>query len=38
VEFDIASHALELNPDTSGVVELADGSELAFHGVEKIEW
>ena len=38
VEYDLASHALELNPDTTGVVELADGSSLTFEGVEKIEW
>ncbi|WP_271271805.1 VCBS domain-containing protein [Aliamphritea hakodatensis] len=38
VEYDLAAQALELNPDTSGVVTMADGSELTFEGVEKIEW
>ncbi|WP_261842456.1 VCBS domain-containing protein [Aliamphritea ceti] len=38
VEYDLAAKALELNPDTSGVVTMADGSELTFEGVEKIEW
>ncbi|MES9857436.1 MAG: VCBS domain-containing protein, partial [Sedimenticola sp.] len=38
VQYDIADHALSLNPDTSGVVTFADGSELSFDGVERIEW
>ena len=38
VEYDLASHALELNPDTSGLVTLADGSELTIDGIERIEW
>ena len=38
MEYDLATHALELNPDTAGVVTLADGSELAFDGIERIEW
>ncbi|RRS34952.1 MAG: hypothetical protein NV67_11930, partial [Gammaproteobacteria bacterium (ex Lamellibrachia satsuma)] len=38
MEYDLAAHALELNPDTAGVVTLADGSELAFDGIERIEW
>ncbi|OQX30979.1 MAG: hypothetical protein B0D94_08465 [Candidatus Sedimenticola endophacoides] len=38
VQFDIADHALSLNPDTSGVITFADGSELTFDGVERIEW
>ncbi|WP_432471941.1 VCBS domain-containing protein [Amphritea sp. HPY] len=38
LEYDIAAQALELNPDTSGVVTMADGSELTFEGIEKIEW
>ncbi|WP_315981313.1 hypothetical protein [Aliamphritea spongicola] len=35
LEYDLAAQALELNPDTSGVVTMADGSELTFEGVEK---
>ncbi|MBV1951599.1 MAG: hypothetical protein KUG64_05325, partial [Cycloclasticus sp.] len=38
VEYDLAAGALELQPDTSGVVEMADGSELTFDGVETIQW
>ncbi|MBL3529368.1 MAG: cadherin-like domain-containing protein, partial [gamma proteobacterium endosymbiont of Lamellibrachia anaximandri] len=38
LDYDMAAHALELNPDTAGVVTLADGSELTFDGIEKIEW
>ena len=38
LEYDLAAQALELNPDTSGVVTMADGSELTFDGIEKIEW
>jgi len=38
VQYDLADHALQLNPDTSGVITLADGSELTFDGIEKIEW
>ncbi|WP_188885262.1 cadherin domain-containing protein, partial [Amphritea balenae] len=38
LEYDLAAQALELNPDTSGVVTMADGSELTFEGIEKIEW
>ncbi len=38
VEYDLAAHALELSPDSAGVVELSDGSQLTFDGVDKIEW
>ncbi|MFK7976667.1 MAG: tandem-95 repeat protein, partial [Halioglobus sp.] len=38
VEYDLASGALELQPDTSGVITLADGSELTFDGIESINW
>ena len=38
VQYDLAAHALELNPDTSGVITLSDGSELTFDGIERIEW
>jgi len=38
IEYDLASGALELQPDTSGVVEMADGSEPTFDGVETIQW
>ncbi|MCV6612921.1 MAG: VCBS domain-containing protein [Amphritea sp.] len=38
MDYDLAAQALELNPDTSGVVTMADGSELTFEGIEKIEW
>ncbi len=38
VEYDLAAGALDLQPDTSGVVEMADGSELTFDGVETIQW
>ena len=37
-EYDIAASALELNPDTAGVISFGDGSELSFEGVERIEW
>ena len=38
VEYDLAAGALELNPDTAGVITFGDGSELTFEGVERIEW
>ena len=38
LEYDIAASALELNPDSSGVISFGDGSELGFEGVERIEW
>ncbi len=38
VEYDLAAQALKLDPDSSGVVTLNDGSELTFDGVDKIEW
>ena len=38
VEYDLAAGALELEPDTQGVIKLADGSELTFDGVESIQW
>ena len=38
VEYDLAAGALDLQPDTSGVVEMADGSSLTFDGVETIQW
>ncbi|MES9958037.1 MAG: cadherin-like domain-containing protein, partial [Sedimenticola sp.] len=38
VQYDIADHALSLDPDASGVITFSDGSELTFDGVERIEW
>ena len=38
LEYDLAAGALELDPDTSGIVTLSDGSELSFSGVDSIEW
>jgi len=38
VEYDLATGALEFNPDTAGVISFSDGSELTFDGIEKIEW
>jgi len=38
LEYDLAAQALELDPNSAGVIELSDGSELTFDGVEKIEW
>ncbi|MCB1742900.1 MAG: hypothetical protein KDK91_21170, partial [Gammaproteobacteria bacterium] len=38
VQFDMADQALELSPDSSGVITLHDGSELSFEGVERIIW
>jgi Ca2+-binding RTX toxin-like protein len=38
LEYDIAAGALELNPDTAGVISFGDGTELSFEGVERIEW
>jgi len=38
LEYDLAAGALELDPDTSGIVTLSDGSELNFSGVDSIEW
>ncbi|MEW5008178.1 MAG: tandem-95 repeat protein, partial [Cycloclasticus sp.] len=37
-EYDLAADALELQPDTSGVVTMADGSELSLDGVEEVKW
>ena len=33
-----ADGALALNPDTTGVISMADGSELIFDGIEEIRW
>ena len=38
VDYDLAAKALDLDPDSSGVVSLSDGSQLTFDGVDKIEW
>ena len=38
LQYELASGALELSPDTSGVITFGDGTELAFDGLEKIEW
>ena len=38
LEYDLAAQALDLNPDTAGMITLSDGSELTFDGVERIEW
>ena len=38
VAYDVADGVLELAPDTSGVITFADGSELQFTNVERIEW
>ena len=38
LQYELASGALELNPDTSGVITFGDGTEIAFDGLEKIEW
>ncbi|MES9963052.1 MAG: immunoglobulin-like domain-containing protein [Candidatus Sedimenticola sp. 20ELBAFRAG] len=38
VQYDVADHALSLDPDASGVITFSDGSELTFDGVERIEW
>ena len=38
VQYDLADGALELAPDTAGVITFADGSELQFQNVERIEW
>lgn len=38
MQYDLAHGALELAPDTSGVITFADGSELQFDNVERIEW
>ncbi|MEJ1386790.1 MAG: cadherin domain-containing protein [Candidatus Sedimenticola sp. (ex Thyasira tokunagai)] len=38
VEYELADHALSLNPDASGTITFADGAELEFDGVERIEW
>ena len=38
VEYELADHALSLNPDATGVITFSDGAELEFDGVERIEW
>jgi len=38
VQYDLAANALDVGPDASGSVTLADGSELTFAGVERFEW
>ena len=38
VAYDLADGALDLTPDTSGVITFADGSELQFDNAERIEW
>ncbi|MCK5830891.1 MAG: tandem-95 repeat protein, partial [Methylococcales bacterium] len=38
VDYDMQAGVLELQPDTSGVITMADGSELNFDGVETIQW
>jgi hypothetical protein len=38
LEVDMSAGVLELNADTSGAINLSDGSELVFEGVEKIVW
>jgi hypothetical protein len=38
MEYDKATGASELNPDTAGVITFGDRSELAFEGVERTEW
>ena len=37
-EIAAADGALALNPDTTGVITMADGSELIFDGIEEIKW
>ena len=38
VEYDLAAKSLELDPDSSGVITLDDGSTLVFDGVDRIIW
>jgi Ca2+-binding RTX toxin-like protein len=38
VDYDLASHSLELAPDSSGTIISEDGSQLDFDGVDKIVW
>ena len=38
LSYDVADGVLELAPDTSGVITLADGSQIQFDNVERIEW
>jgi Ca2+-binding RTX toxin-like protein len=38
LDYDLASNALDLAPDTAGVITLADGSQIEFSNVERIEW
>ena len=38
VQYDLASGALDLDPDSAGVITLSDGSTLTFEGLERIEW
>ena len=38
VAYDMADGGIELGADVSGVIKLADGSELRFDNIERIEW
>jgi len=38
LEYDLAAGALDLGQDVSGEISFADGSELSFDGLERIEW
>ncbi len=38
VQFDLADGGIDVGPDATGVISFADGSEVAFDGVEQIQW
>ena len=38
VDYDVADGALNLDPDSSGVITMEDGSQMAFQNVEQIQW
>ena len=38
IDYDLADGGIDLAPDTSGVITLADGSQLQFENIERIDW
>ncbi|MEJ2622256.1 MAG: hypothetical protein P8163_19000 [Candidatus Thiodiazotropha sp.] len=38
VQYDIADHALSVDPDASNAITFSDGSELTIDGIDRIEW
>ena len=38
VDFDLADGIIDVGSDAAGVISFADGTEVAFEGVEQIQW